>query len=103
MSKHWPCHYETGKLYTWFTVHLKGPNTHTVLIQLAMSHLEKPLQAKTVSVCFAKIDFAHAYWQRPLPPESHKMLSIRTPLGLHSSSRLLQGSTDADSHLQIVT
>ncbi len=86
-----------------FTVDLRGPNSQTVPIQSAMPHLESSLQSTQGSTCFAKVDMAHAYWQLPLAPESQEMLSIQTPLGVYSSRRLLQGSTDAGNHFQAVT
>lgn len=86
-----------------FTVDLRGPNSQTVPIQSAMPHLESLLQTTAGSVCFAKIDMAHAYWQLPLAQDSQEMLSIQTPLGVYSSTRLLQGSTDAGNHFQAVT
>jgi len=86
-----------------FTVDLRGPNAQTEPIASAMPHLESILQSVEGSTCFAKIDMAHAYWQCPLATESQEMMSIQTPIGVYSPTRLLQGSTDAGNHYQAVT
>ena len=46
---------------------------------------------------------AHAFWQIPIAKESQEMISIRTPLGVYTSTRLLQGGPDAGNHYQAVT
>lgn len=92
-----------GSTHLRFTVDLRKPNSQTVPIQSAMPHLESMLQSKQGSNCFAKIDMAHAYCQLPLAPQSQEMLSIQTPIGVFTSRRLLQGSTDAGNHFQAVT
>lgn len=86
-----------------FTVDLRIPNSHTVPIASSLPHLESSMQTVEGSRCFAKIDMAHAYWQLPLADQSKEIMSIQTPLGVFSSNRLLQGSTDAGNHFQSVT
>lgn len=86
-----------------FTVDLRGPNAQTDPIVSAMPHLESLIQSVEGSTVYAKIDMAHAYWQLPLAKESQELMSIQTPLGVYSSTRLLQGSTDAGNHFQAVT
>ena len=86
-----------------FTVDLRGPNAQTEPIVSAMPHLESQLQTVEGSKCFAKIDMAHAYWQVPIANDSQEMMSIQTPLGVYSSTRLLQGGTDAGNHYRAVT
>lgn len=86
-----------------FTVDLRAPNAQTEPIASAMPHLDSMLYAAERSTRFAKIDMAHAYWQLPLASDSQELLSIQTPLGVYSSNRLLQGSTDAGNYFQAVT
>lgn len=85
-----------------FTVDLRGPNSRTVPIQLAMPHLESKFQEIAGSSCFGHFDLAHGYWKVPLATESQEMMSIQTPIGVYSSRRLLQGGTDSGSHFQAV-
>ena len=86
-----------------FTVDLRIPNSYTIPIVSSLPHLESIMQLVEGSTCFAKVDMAHAYWQLPLAEESKEIMSIQTPLGVFSSNRLLQGSTDAGNHFQSVT
>ena len=86
-----------------FTVDLRGPNSQTQPIVSAMPHLESMLSSIEGSQVFSKVDMAHAYWQLPLSEDSQEILSIQTPLGVYSSNRVLQGSTDAGNHFQAVT
>lgn len=86
-----------------FTVDLRGPNSQLQPIVSAMPHLESMLTSIEGSQVFSKLDMAHAYWQLPLSKDSQEILSIQTPLGVYSSNRMLQGSTDAGNHFQAVT
>ena len=54
------------------------------------------------STCFADIDFAHGYWQKPQAEESQEMIPIQTPIGIYLSRRLLQGGSDSGNHFQAV-
>jgi RNase H-like domain found in reverse transcriptase/Reverse transcriptase (RNA-dependent DNA polymerase) len=69
----------------------------------AMPNLEGMLQAVEGSSYYAKVDLCHAYWQLPLAKESQEYMSIQTPLGVHTPTRTLQGSTDAGNNFQAST
>ena len=84
-------------------VDLRTPSAHTQPIVSSMPHLESLMQSVQGSEMFAKVDMAHAYWQLPLAEEWKELMWIQTPLGVFSSIRLLQGSTDAGNHFQAVT
>ena len=62
--------------------------------------MDSSFQDISGSNCFANIDLPNGYWQLPLAPESQEMMSIQTPLGVHSSYRLLQGGSDSGNHFQ---
>jgi len=83
-----------------FTVDLRAPNKETVPLVSAMPDLESMYQSTAGSTVFAKIDMCHAYWQIPLHPDSQEIMSIQTPLGVHTPTRILQGGTDAGNHFQ---
>lgn len=86
-----------------FTVDLRGVNRETEPVASAMPDLESMYRSVGGSRFFAKIDMCHAYWQIPLDKNSQEMMSIQTPLGVYSPTRILQGSTDAGNHFQSVT
>lgn len=85
-----------------FTVDLRGVNSRTVPIQSAMPHFESKLQEVAGSTCYAKLDLAHGYWQLRLDKASQEMMSIQTPIGVYTPTRLLQGGSDSGNHFQAV-
>lgn len=85
-----------------FTVDLRGVNARTVPVQSAMPHFESSLQEDAGSIFFAKMDLAHGYWQIPLDPASEELMSIQTPLGVYTPTRLLQVGSDSGNHFQSV-
>lgn len=68
-----------------------------------MPHLESRLQECEGSQFFAIIDFCHGYWQLELSKSSQEIMSIQTPMGVYSPTRILQGGTDSGNHFQAVT
>lgn len=85
-----------------FTVNPRRPNAQTVSIQFSVPHLESKFQDMSGSTCFAHLDLAHGCWQLPFFIESQAMMSIQRPLGVYSSTRLLQSGSDAANHFQAV-
>ena len=83
-----------------FTVDLRGPNRETVPIASAMPDLESMYHSVAGSSVFASVDMCHAYWQIPLHEDSRECMSIQTPVGVYTPTRILQGSTDAGNHFQ---
>jgi len=86
-----------------FTVDFRGPNKEIIPVASAMPDLESLYQSTAVSTAFAKLDMCHAYWQVPLHKDSQEVMSIQTPVGVYTSTRILQGSTDAGNHFQATT
>lgn len=65
--------------------------------------MESMFRSVAGSMMFAKIDMCHKYWQIPLHQDSQDFMSIETPLGTFTPTRILQGSTDAGNHFQSVS
>ena len=86
-----------------FTVDLRGPNRETIPIASAMPDLESMYASVAGSSVFAKVDMCHAYWQIPLHEDSRELMSIQTPIGVYTPTRILQGSTGAGNHFQSCT
>lgn len=86
-----------------FTVDLRGVNNLTEPLVAAMPHLEIIIQMVGGSVCYANIDSCHGYWQLGLEENSQEIMSIQTPIGVYSPTRVLQGGTDSGNNFQMVT
>ena len=86
-----------------FTVDPRGPNSHTTPIASAMPDLGNMITGTACSKAFAKMDMLHAYWKLSLHPDSQECISIQTPLGLFTPTRVLEGSTDAGNHFESET
>lgn len=85
-----------------FTVDLRGVNSRTVSVQSAMPHLESSLQELSGAKCFAKLDLSQGYWQLALDESSQELMSIQTPQGVYTPTRLLQGGTDSGNYFQAI-
>lgn len=85
-----------------FVVDLRGVNSRTLPVQSAMPHLESSLQEVSGAKCFAKLDLSQGYWQLALHKNSQELMSIQTPQGIYSPTRLLQGGTDSGNYFQAV-
>eukprot|EP00171_Calliarthron_tuberculosum_P014694 IDg14694t1 len=66
-----------------------------------MLHLESQFQDTEGSTCYANFDMAHGYWQLSLSEDSREIHSIRTPIGVCTPIRILQGGTDSGNHFQV--
>ena len=69
----------------------------------SMPDLETAIRSVAGSLFFANLDMCHAYWQLMLHILSRECMSIQTPIGVFTPTRVLQGSTDAGNHFQSVT
>lgn len=74
-----------------FTVDLRGPNRETIPVASAMPNMKGQIGSTAGSKAFAKLDICHAYWQVPLDGELQECMSIQTPLGVYTPTRILQG------------
>lgn len=52
--------------------------------------------------CYGKLDLLHGYRQIPLAPEAQKVLTIGTPEGLFSLTRVPQGGSTAITYFQVL-
>lgn len=82
------------------TIDLRPINSATKKEAWPMPHIDSELQDLSGSTCFASIDFVSGYWQLPVHPDSRDACGIVTPNGVYSSTRVLQGLTNATSHFQ---
>lgn len=81
-----------------FTVDLRGPKSKTVPMKSSMPHLDSELPVLGGIKRFSEINFCNRYWQLALDPNSQEMMSIMTPIGIFSRTRVLQCGTDSGSH-----
>ena len=86
-----------------FAVDPRYVNELTVPVASAMPDLEVMCRSVVGSKYFANIDMCHAYWQLLLHLLSREIMSIQTPIGVFSPTRILQGSTDSANHFQAAT
>lgn len=86
-----------------FTVDVRGPNSQTEPFQSSMPHSDSLTQDCAGSEFYANVDFCNGYWQLGLHKDSEEMMSIQTPLGIYTPTRVLQGGTDSGNHFQAVT
>jgi Reverse transcriptase (RNA-dependent DNA polymerase) len=86
-----------------FTEDLRVPNSRTQPMANPMPSLETVLQEVVGCTCFVNIDFSSAYWQIPLAKEAQEILSVQTPDGVCTTTRSLQGSSNAGQHFTAVT
>eukprot|EP00178_Gracilaria_changii_P000257 TRINITY_DN1027_c0_g1_i1.p2 TRINITY_DN1027_c0_g1~~TRINITY_DN1027_c0_g1_i1.p2 ORF type:complete len:1106 (+),score=114.18 TRINITY_DN1027_c0_g1_i1:5972-9289(+) len=85
-----------------FTVDLRPINRYTIRHQYPMPNIEQELLKLAESQFFATFDLSHGYWQFPLHKDSQVLQSFITPDGVCSPTRVLHGTTNATTHLQLV-
>ena len=54
------------------------------------------------AACFGKLDMLQGYWQMPLVAEAQEVLTIATPEGLFTPTRVPQGVLNATAYFQDV-
>ena len=101
----WQCapllvHKPNSKAKFRMTIDLHPINSATEKNSWPMPHIESELSDLAGSTCFAKLDFVSGYWQIPVHPNSQDYCGIVTPNGVYTSTRVLQGLTNATSHFQ---
>ncbi len=82
------------------TIGLRPINAATVKQAWPMPHLYSKIYDFAGSTCFAVLEFVSGYWQLPVDQDSQDACGIVTPNGVYSSTRVLQGLTNATSHFQ---
>lgn len=66
-----------------------------------MPNLENELTKLGGTTCFAIFDLSHGYWQLELDGASQHLQSFITPDGIFSPTRVLPGTTNAVTYLQL--
>ena len=82
------------------TIDLRPINAATEKDSWPMPHIDSEIYDLSDAKCFAKLDFVSGYWQLPVHEDSQENCGIVTPNGVYSSTRVLQGLTNATSHFQ---
>eukprot|EP00171_Calliarthron_tuberculosum_P004595 IDg4595t1 len=82
------------------TIDLRPVNAATRKRSRPMPHLDSEMQDFRGSKCFLGLDFVSGYWQIPLHPDSFGACGVVTPNGSYSSTRVLQGLTNAAAYFQ---
>lgn len=82
------------------TVDLRPVNASTVKQAWPMPHIDSELFDFSGSSCFSVLNFVSGYWQLPVHLDSQSMCGTVTPNGVYSSTRVLQGLTNATCHFQ---
>lgn len=82
------------------TIDLRPVNAATIKQAWPMPNLDAELQDFAGSTCFASLDFCSGYWQLPMHQDSYNACGVICPNGTYSSTRVLQGLTNAVSYFQ---
>jgi len=82
------------------TVDLRAVNEVTEPRSWPMPHQEAEMADLEGASCFFGLDGFKQYWQEDLAPNSREMLSIVTPAGIYTPTRVLMGATDAVAYTQ---
>ncbi len=82
------------------TVDLRAVNDRTIPRAWPMPHQEAEMADLEGATCFFDVDGFKQYWQEPLAKTSREYLSIVTPNGIYTPTRVLMGATDAVAYTQ---
>ena len=82
------------------TVDLRAVNAMTIPRAWPMPHQEAEMADIEGSTCFAGFDGFSQYWQESTAENSRELLSIVTPSGIYTPTRVLMGATDAVAYTQ---
>jgi hypothetical protein len=82
------------------TVDLRAVNAVTDPRMWPMPHQESEMADLEGSTCFADFDGFRQYWQESMGENSRELLSIVTPSGIYTPTRVLMGATDAVAYTQ---
>lgn len=83
-----------------FTGDHRPVNVQTKKNQWPMPHADAMMPRLTSATIFFLLDFLHGYWQFPLHPSSQECLSIHTPFGVFSPTRVPHGATNSVPYFQ---
>jgi hypothetical protein len=65
-----------------------------------MPHQEAEMADLEGSTCYFSVDGFKQFWQENLAENSREMLSIVTPAGIYTPTRVLMGATDSVAYMQ---
>lgn len=81
-------------------VDVKKANSQIIEGQWPMPLMENILQRLAGSSAFAKLDAFKGYWTFPVTPKCGNLYSIRTPFGVFTPRRIVQGAADSVKYFQ---
>jgi len=82
------------------SVDLRAVNERTIPRAWPMPHQESEMADLEGSTCFADFDGFSQYWQEATAINSRELLSIVTPSGIYTPTRVLMGASDAVAYTQ---
>jgi hypothetical protein len=82
------------------TVDLRAVNDLTEQRAWPMPHQEAEMADLEGSTCYFTVDGFKQFWQEGLAENSREMLSIVTPAGIYTPTRVLMGATDSVAYTQ---
>ncbi len=81
-------------------VDVKRPNSLVTATHWPMPHIDVVLRKLNKSTVFAKLDAFKGYWLFPVTEECGELYSIKTPFGVFTPRRIVQGSQEAVRYFQ---
>lgn len=84
------------------TIDLRGPNSYTAKVHTPLPDQETELAGLVLAKCFAKLDFAQAYWQIRVHPKFAHFHAFRGVNGIYIPKYMLQGGKNAGQHFHHV-
>jgi hypothetical protein len=81
-------------------VDVKKPNSLVMTTHWPMPMLDTLLQKLGKSTCYAKLDAFKGYWLFPATPRCGELYSIRTPFGIYTPTRIIQGAQESVKYFQ---
>jgi transposase InsO family protein len=81
-------------------VDVKKPNDMVMQTHWPMPHIDIILKKLARSSVFAKLDAFKGYWLFPVTPECGELYSIKTPFGVFTPRRIIQGAQEAVKYFQ---
>jgi hypothetical protein len=81
-------------------VDVKKPNSLVASTHWPMPHMDVLLRKLGKSTAYAKLDAFKGYWLFPVTPRCGELYSIKTPFGVFTPKRIVQGAQEAVRYFQ---
>ena len=81
-------------------VDVKFANDQVIKTHWPMPHMELVLKKLKKAKCFALLDAFKGYWLFPVTRRCAELYSIKTPFGVFTPTRIIQGAADAVKYFQ---